>query len=261
MSCPFPGMDPWLEAPTEWPDVHHALITEIRNALQPELRSHGYYAKISERVLITEPHRPIYPDVSVIRARRPRNGSPSTAVLVPDEPLQVTLAEQEITEGYVEIFRQKDHLLVTAIEVISPTNKSNPQGRELYQQKQRELREAGVHLVEIDFIRRGVPIVDVTETDLQPLPAWDYLIVLGRRGVPYVEIYPLRLRDRLPRCRIPLATDQSQDAVLDLQAAFQRVYDSGPYPERLDYHQPPDPPLSPEDAEWARQILTEKGLL
>ena len=30
MRPPFPGMDPWLESPTIWPDVHSSLITSIR---------------------------------------------------------------------------------------------------------------------------------------------------------------------------------------------------------------------------------------
>ena len=31
----FPGMDPWLEQPTLWPDVHNSLITSIRDELAP----------------------------------------------------------------------------------------------------------------------------------------------------------------------------------------------------------------------------------
>ncbi|MCK4452049.1 MAG: DUF4058 family protein [Anaerolineae bacterium] len=30
MPSPFPGMDPYLEYPVRWPDVHHSLITYIR---------------------------------------------------------------------------------------------------------------------------------------------------------------------------------------------------------------------------------------
>ncbi len=29
----FPGMDPWLEHPDLWPDVHNSLITAIRDEL------------------------------------------------------------------------------------------------------------------------------------------------------------------------------------------------------------------------------------
>ena len=31
MPSPFPGMDPWLEAPRIWPDVHNSLIAALRD--------------------------------------------------------------------------------------------------------------------------------------------------------------------------------------------------------------------------------------
>jgi len=45
MSSPFPGMDPYLEEPARWPDVHQRLITYIADALQPQVRPR-YYARI-----------------------------------------------------------------------------------------------------------------------------------------------------------------------------------------------------------------------
>ena len=37
MRPPFPGMDPWLEHPALWPDVHNSLITAIRDELVPRI--------------------------------------------------------------------------------------------------------------------------------------------------------------------------------------------------------------------------------
>jgi hypothetical protein len=34
MHSPFPGMDPYLEQPGRWPDVHHRLITAVCDQLQ-----------------------------------------------------------------------------------------------------------------------------------------------------------------------------------------------------------------------------------
>jgi hypothetical protein len=45
MPSSFPGMDPYLEDPARWPDVHHSLITYIRNALQPQVRPRYYHCK------------------------------------------------------------------------------------------------------------------------------------------------------------------------------------------------------------------------
>ena len=33
MRPPFPGMDPWLEHPAIWPQVHNSLIAAIRDEL------------------------------------------------------------------------------------------------------------------------------------------------------------------------------------------------------------------------------------
>ena len=38
MPSPFPGMDPYLEAPTIWPDVHLNLISATQEALNSSLR-------------------------------------------------------------------------------------------------------------------------------------------------------------------------------------------------------------------------------
>ena len=35
LSCPFPGMDPWLEHPSLWGDVHFRLIAALASYLSP----------------------------------------------------------------------------------------------------------------------------------------------------------------------------------------------------------------------------------
>ncbi|MEQ8961940.1 MAG: DUF4058 family protein, partial [Coleofasciculus sp. C2-GNP5-27] len=35
MPSPFPGMNPYLENPELWPEVHHWLITAIAESLNP----------------------------------------------------------------------------------------------------------------------------------------------------------------------------------------------------------------------------------
>src|SRR5262249_38963893 len=44
----FPGMDPYLEAPDIWPDLHDALAGEIRAALNNSLPA-PYYARLEMR--------------------------------------------------------------------------------------------------------------------------------------------------------------------------------------------------------------------
>ena len=38
MPSPFPGMDPYIEAPDVWSDFHGGLANEIRTALNRQLR-------------------------------------------------------------------------------------------------------------------------------------------------------------------------------------------------------------------------------
>lgn len=260
MPSPFPGMDPWLESPTEWPGFHDILIVAAVEVLQPQLRGRGYYANPGERVWLMEPHRPIYPDVALIRRPRPPAGSvheSGVAVLEPDEPLRIPIPRVEVHEGFVEIFDAAQNRLVTGIEFVSPANKIDHDGRRLYQQKQQEMREAGVHLVEIDLIRRGPHVLDIPQRVVEEARPWDYLVNLARRGGREFEVYPISMFNRLPRIRIPLKTGD-EDATLDLQHVFDRSYDIGPYPERLNYAVNL-PELGEEQTRWADELLTAKG--
>ncbi len=51
MRPPFPGMDPWLEDPELWPDVHNSLIISIRDALAPMLRP-SYFVQVESRMTV-----------------------------------------------------------------------------------------------------------------------------------------------------------------------------------------------------------------
>ena len=51
MQSPFPGMDPYLEEPSLWPDVHHGLISEMQAVLNRQLRPQ-YHVRVEERVYI-----------------------------------------------------------------------------------------------------------------------------------------------------------------------------------------------------------------
>jgi len=46
---PFPGMDPYLEAPTIWPDVHTSLMSIFREQLTP-LLAPKYLAELETQV-------------------------------------------------------------------------------------------------------------------------------------------------------------------------------------------------------------------
>ena len=75
MPSPFPGMDPYLESPVLWPDVHHGLISEIQSLLNQSLRPR-YHVRVVERVYVSDENDPgrkvIIPDVNIINTGRPK---------------------------------------------------------------------------------------------------------------------------------------------------------------------------------------------
>jgi hypothetical protein len=154
-------MDPYLEDPAHWPDVHQSLITYIRNELQPYLRPR-YHARIGERVYILEPPHLFYPDVTIIRqpltVREPAPVYAATAEAeteVVDLPVLVTLPPVEHREPYLEIVHAAGGEVVTVIEVLGPANKAPGEGHRLYRSKQQELLDTPIHLVEIDLLSSG----------------------------------------------------------------------------------------------------------
>jgi hypothetical protein len=72
------------------------------------------------------------------------------------------------------------------------------------------------------------------------------------------ELYPARLRYKLPRVLIPLAGDDP-DVPLEIQAVLNQTYDAGDYRDRIDYHKPCMPPLSADDQTWADQLIHHAG--
>ena len=68
-----------------------------------------------------------------------------------------------------------------------------------------------------------------------------------------LEYYPIPLYSRLPAIRIPLRP-QDQDVLLRLQPVVEQAYQNGRYAD-LNYRNPPNPPLSTADSDWADQRL------
>jgi len=65
MPSPFPGMDPFLEHPEIFPDLHDSFVTYLRESLQHSLPE-PYFATIGTRSRVDFAHRAIGPDVKVL---------------------------------------------------------------------------------------------------------------------------------------------------------------------------------------------------
>ncbi len=267
MPGPFPGMDPYLESPAFWRDVHQSLIYCCRAALNAALPP-GFVARIEERLYVLEPARdarPVLPDITLLRRSEPAGGvavKESVSATVTDAPLLVRTVPEEVREPFIEVVAvNQPGRVVTAIEVLSPANKATGTGRNEYRRKQRDLLQSDTNLLEIDLLRGGAHTVAASAQDVAARRGgpWDYLACLHRDEAGYeYEVWPRTVREQLPRVFVPL-TGECGDIALDLQAAFDRAYDEGGFARAVDYRAAPDPPLSPEDAAWTDDLLTEKG--
>jgi hypothetical protein len=146
--------------------------------------------------------------------------------------------------------------VVTAIEVLSPSNKTPGDGREEYRRKQARYLRSTVHLLEIDLLRAGKHTVAASEDALKRRAGrWDYVISLHRAGEgAESDAWTRTVRDPLPTVPVPL-TDGHPDVPLNLQEIVAHVWAAGPFRRAIDYTQSPEPPLRSEDAAWflARQ--------
>ena len=130
------------------------------------------------------------------------------------EPVTIDLPVEELEEVrdlWIEIRHRPDRNLVTAIEVLSPTNKAGEGFRD-YRSKRRKLIRQHVHLVELDLLIRGqrLPMK-------QELPPGDFFVFVSRaERRPKCDVYGWSVRQALPRIPIPLLAPDP-DVVLDLQ--------------------------------------------
>jgi Protein of unknown function (DUF4058) len=91
-------------------------------------------------------------------------------------------------------------------------------------------------------------------------PTWDYAVVVTRWTHPdRYEIYSATLPKRLPRFRVPLASDD-RDTVLDLQSALARAYDAGDFAKHIDYARDPATRLSDDNRKWLGERLKDEKL-
>lgn len=263
MPSPFPGMDPYLETSQYWLGFHGCLIAGITGALNAGLPK-GLAADSEVREYIMPPRNYIVPEVYLSQpiSMAGPTWSGGTAILdntnVHGE--LVALPEQE-HEMFIEIRSAGDwDHVVTIIEVLSPTNKAfNTVGRREYLNKQASILDSDTNLVEIDLLRGGIHTAAAPYDELRRRGDWDHLICVHRSvKLHHFEYWFNHFPSPLPEINIPLTNDLP-DFQLDLQAAFDQAYDTGPYFRRVDYCQEPPIPLDEATAAWADAILKEKG--
>jgi Protein of unknown function (DUF4058) len=260
MPNPFPGMNPYLESPDFWPEVHHLLISAIKESLTPQLRP-KYRVAIEKRIYEISGENSLLvgiPDVSIQQKRYPTNPVLSNVAVASRtvEPLKVRIpVSEEFREGYLEVIDMATKEVVTVIEVLSPANKRRGEGREKYGSKRKKIFDSSTNLVEIDLLRGGEPLPvlgDSNESDCR-------ILVSRSNQRPIADLYLFNLPDPIPAFPLPLRPEDVEP-VLDLQALINQVYDRAGYDFEIDYTAEPVLALAEPDAVWADAWLRETGL-
>ncbi len=259
IQSPFPGMDPYLEIPDIWQDVHGNVLNVFREQLIPMLLPH-YFAKIETEIVIdhestdTEErqykYKKLIPDISLFEKEEAKEERAATITISP-APIRVNvpLGIQRRLRT-VHIIHHESKELVTVIELISPVNKRPGKGRQLYLDKRNNYFESNIHVIEIDLLYKHSHMPFIGK-----LPEAPYLIMVSNfYERPAAEIWPLQLQDSLPNIPVPLLQPHSP-VPLDLGTAFSTAYQRARYDTVIDYHRLPDLPLSDAEKNWIQTML------
>ena len=250
-------MDPWLEGHV-WPDLHHDLATKFKEQLVSQVVP-KYFVRIETyTVEDTHPYEDVgimYPDLEILRKKSVRTdivAEPALGygLLTPATLVIPIAAPVEVRIPVVEIRDRENQQLITAIEILSPVNKRKP-GLEAYRKKRATLHENGIHLLEVDLLRRGERPFNYPTLPRQA----HYFVMLTRGGQLRMEVWAMTVRDTLPIVPVPLKSPDA-DVRLDIGAALNEVYDRSRYELSVNYGAAPAPPaFSEEDRQWLQGIL------
>lgn len=262
MNIPFPGTDPFLEG-TKWPDVHHKLMTVFSELIMP-LISPKYFASVEtytvEDDAVNSELGIIYPDVAILQTKVSEptvvyaSATPKKPKITPATVTIPKTATVTVRIPQLEIRDVEKNKLITVIEILSPVNKRNP-GLIPYQKKRQQLYQAGIHLLEIDLLRRGTRPINH-----QLIAPSDYCVSLVRGGGE-TAIWSFNVTDLLPVLPVPLLPED-EDIPLDLREALTLVYKRSFYNNSIDYKKtPPIPTFSPELLIWIKNQLKTANLI
>jgi len=257
MPTPFPGMDPYLEHPGLWEDVHTRLIVAIADALGPQVRPH-YRVAVERRTylaILASDEFELVGKPDVLIASPPGVAAPATptaaaAGIIPQ--VGELPMPDEIVERYLEVRDIVAGEVITTIEILSPTNKLSREGRRQYERKRLKILGSATHLIEIDLLRAGesFPIRMQNGSPISPY----YVIVSRAQQRPLADVYLFGLRDRIPEIPVPLRPGEAEP-VLYLNTLLHDLFDRAGYEQVIDYRKPLEPAPAPDDAAWLALLL------
>jgi Protein of unknown function (DUF4058) len=254
MLNPFPGMNPYLEHPELWHQVHNRLMIGIADVIAAQVAP-KYCVSIEQRTYqsFDDPRSIVgIADVAVKpdswQTDRAIDREASVSILTRPERVQLPIP-WEVKERYLEVREVATKELITVIEVLSPVNKRSGKGRSIYETKRTKILTSLTNLIEIDLLRSGQPMDMMGATESQ------YRILVSRSiDRPSADLFRFNLQDPIPDFPVPLRPE-SPDAIVDLQAILNETYQRGRLDLSIDYSQDLVPTLSEADRLWVLSTI------
>ncbi len=250
-----------LQASSDWPEFHTSHISDLMRLMRAQLYPMGYVAKIEKSLQIrrygAQPRNP-RPDAliydadpqqrSAVRASTPP-GSTALVYSVADFLDYVELeAHFHRAVAIYELLNEEDSLEepVCWIELLSPSNKPGGQDSNYYQEKRREVIEAGLVFVEIDYLHEQAPTSQripnyrtVNGPADASVSAYRIVVIDPRPVIEqgYGHLYPFSVDEPLPTVDIPLNGDDVLE--FDFGPAYSKTFEEVLYGNIIDYRQLP----------------------
>ncbi|MBC7871461.1 MAG: DUF4058 family protein [Chitinophagaceae bacterium] len=213
---PFPNqIDPWSEIDGYFHPLHASIIDQLLGQIQRPLRQLGYIAGKETSLQIAEG---IKPDLHIEQSGKPKAPSLGwTYALAAEEILAEVGTEVDNYPEFwaLHIYEAATSNLVTIIEVISPSNKTETNITQIRQRRARLVYEKGINFVEIDLTRSVKHLLESSDLTYYAYHAAVYLPDALPRliGVEY--------GDAFSRIAVPL---HQQVVGIEVQAAYDAAY-------------------------------------
>ncbi len=262
---PYRGVNPHIDSRVSWKEFHARHIASLDVMLGDFLEPLGYYVvretgdiQVRKYGALFQPAsraRSLGPDISIRRQREAQMTASQVTHAPAARPGAITIPIMDLfsldEEEYIEalsIYRLEsnpDGLPAAWIELLSPANKPGGSRHQKYYDKRFMLIDAGVPLVEIDYLhdrssdQKG--LVQYPEAGAFPFNIYVYEMRLeGKTFDETVVLYPFAVEQPIPEIFIPFRRGEAISGVtFDFDAAYADTIHHH-YRRRLDYSTLPD---------------------
>ena len=211
-----------------WEGVHLFCMTELARDVKPRLPV-GYRAYLGTAPFVAIGAPGGKPDVAVRRHTEPAPTDATTdAGAAPDVEVAVALLDPEPA-----LFIERDGVLVSALELISPRNKDRPDSRETYLRRYSGYLIGGVHLMLVDvhprplafsFVEQIAALMQLPEISLPPPFAAAFRVgEPAATGGRMLAVWKRRIEIGAVLPSLPLSLEVGLSVPVDLESTYMRA--------------------------------------